>query len=226
MRRVVPVVCALALLLAACGGDGDSTASTAASDASQEGGSSDTQPSPDPTEATGGDSDSSGGGDTSGLPPGGTGMVTIDGETIESQWVGNCIIDEVFDPHPDDLDLVAALGRGSSALFLEVRFEELSDGMLMRFIPELQVLNDDGSYSSYAPEGQYMLAPDGNWYQDADGGLYIALFSGQPHENPAVDAPVVVEAGSITGSLPMISDSGTADVAFDLTYVDAIDCSL
>jgi len=225
MRRVLPLLCVLILIVAACGGDsgeGASVATTVPESQTDQTTAPDTQ-----ADSAGTDEGSSDQGSAQGLPPGGTGTVTIDGETIEAQWVGNCIIDEVFDPHPDDLDLVAALDGGLNAIFIEVSFREVADGLVMQFRPEVQRQGDDGSYATYEAEGQYMLAPDGTWYLDTDGGLFVALFSGQPHEATALDeAPVVVDGGSIRGSVPLQSESGTVEVSFDLTYVEPVDCSL
>jgi hypothetical protein len=217
-------LCALALVVAACGGDGggESSGDTSASGT-------DTEQTTAPeaqSDATQPDADEpSNQGGAEGLPPGGTGSVTIDGEPVEVRWVGNCIIDERFNPHPDDLDLVVALDGGLNALFIEIGFEDLSDGLLMRFRPELQRQSADG-YSNFEPEGEYMLAPDGTWYQDTEGSLYVALFSGQPHDNEVVDAPVVVDGNTISGSLLMMSSTGSVDVSFDLKIVEPVDCSL
>ena len=227
MKRVLLFLCVIALIVTACGGDSGGDEPSAVTEAvdsqTDDTDAPETGTETEDTESNDGSSDE---GSATGLPPGGSGTVTIDGETIEAQWVGNCIIDEQFDPHPDDLDVVAALDGGLNALFIEVGYEELADGLLMRFIPELQRRSDDGSYASYEAEGQYMLAPDGNWYLDTEGGLYVALFSGQPHESEPVAAPVTVSAGNISGSLPLTSGGETVDVSFDLEIVEAVDCSL
>lgn len=227
MRRVTPVLCALALLLAACGG-GESTATTAGADEPQENEQSGTQPATDTTDAQSSDSDSSGGG-TSGFPPGGTGTVTIDGETIESDWVGNCLIDETFDPHPDDLDLSAGLGSGIDALFLEIYSQDVEAGVMTQFHAEIQRQNADGEYDFYEMTSSYLLAPDGNWYQDDDGALSMQLLTGQDIEvEPMAEGPIVIESDRVSGTVPMQVEgqSEAVDVSFDLNYIDAVDCSL
>jgi hypothetical protein len=221
MKRLFVVLLAISLVLAACGGETSDP---------QDGNSGDTQQPADDVDSGGTEatdppqSDDSGGG--GGLPPGGTGTVTVDGEEIQVDWVGNCLIDEQFNPHPDDLDLTAALGNGIEALFIRVSHEDLTDGQLTRLDADMQRQNDGGNYVSYDAD-QYMMAPDGTWYQDTEGGLYIALFTGQPHENePLESAPLTINGDNVSGSVTLYLGSTPIEVAFDLDIAEAVDCSL
>lgn len=163
-----------------------------------------------------------------GLPPGGTGRVTVDGTAIDSEWVGNCLIDEMFDPHPDDLDLTAGLGSGIDALFVEIFNEEVGSGLMTSFNVELQRRGDDG-YVNYEMVTDYVKAPDGNWYQDEDGALSMQLMTGRDIESePLSEPPITIADRRVTGGVTLQDDSGSEmlDVTFDLGIVEAVDCSL
>lgn len=232
MRRTLTTLCVLALVLAACGGDDGATDPDSAlegddSGAAVENGSGeddtndtetpDTQPSDD-------------GGSAQGLPPGGSGTVTIDGETLEPEWVGNCLIDETFDPQPGDLDLTASFG-GLDALFLEISNDEVTEFMgpvpfeYVRLGAELQLRTESGDYASH--EQAFVTGPDGNWYA-ADGPETIAALGGgnEPEGGPLDTPPLVLEDGRVSGSFTLEGNGEPIEVSYDLTYKDPVDCSL
>lgn len=224
MRKTLVLACALVLLLAACGGS-DSTTDTTIGSSSDDSGSPDTEASETtvaPDEADSDNGDSSGG-----LPSGGTGTVTVDGETIESDWVGNCIIDEQFDPHPDDLDLTASLGGGLNALFLEISNQSLAMGAdpfeYVQLRASMQLRDDSDQIASY-DDVVFIGTPDGTWYEDADGAAVFTLARGEQPENaPLAVAPMVLSGSNVTGEVTF--GDGTV-VSFDLDFVEAVDCSL
>lgn len=172
-----------------------------------------------------------------GFPPGGVGTVVIDGQTFDSPWVGNCEIDELFNPSPDDLDLSASLGSfgGIDAFFLEVSYREAAPGaaegnyIYTQFRPELQMQDDSGNYALFASSGSYVTGPDGAWYLDENENLPAAIAFDIPTHNevPSIEPPVVTDGDRISGMVSLEGDSGSVDVSFDLTFItDPIDCSL
>lgn len=224
MRKWLGALVALVLVVAACGGDSggsDDGEPAGTSDAST----TDETPQTQPPDTEGSDDPGSAGG----LPPGGTGTVTIDGETIDAEWVGNCMIDEQFDPHPDDLDLTASLGSGIDALFVRVSYQEAPAGLMGGFNAEIQRRGDDGEFDFYEMTNDYLLAPDGNWYQDDDGALMVQLLTGRDLEaEPLAEAPISIEGDRLTGTVAMAMEGSTEaiDVSFDLEVAEAVDCSL
>lgn len=236
MRRMLMMLCALTMVTTACG-SGDETAATDATTATDTtaGGSVDTDQPAVTTHEAGSDNDddagsNDGGNGARGLPPGGTGTVTINGEVIDSEWVGNCEIDEMFDPQPGDLDLTASLGGGLDALFLEIGTLSIAMGAepyeYLQFRPSLQLRDESGSYSS--AETIFVTGPEGEWYEDGDGLVAFTLArDAEPEKEPIPEPPLVLEDGRARGAFTMESEGGDPiDVSFDLEYVDAVDCSL
>lgn len=156
--------------------------------------------------------------------------MTIDGETIESDWVGNCEIDETFDPQPGDLDLTASLDGDLQALFLEISNQELMMGSAeryayMQFRPGLQIRDDSGNIVNY--ETLYVTGPDGEWYEDTDGALAFTLARGEePEVDPLDRPPLALEEGRATRSFTLKGAGEPIDVAYDLAFLDPVDCSL
>lgn len=231
-RRVLTTLC-IALLISACGSNGGSTEpeadldnppTTANPDAGDQG---------DPADEGGpsGSKDNSDG--AGGLPRGGTGTVTLDGETIEPAWVGNCQIDEQFDPQPGDLDVNVSLDGGLEALFLEVSTRdtvgvpEESSYTYTQFGPELQLRSESGSFVSYEPAGSFVTGPDGTWYLDKVGNVPMALAVDIEHQGEALDEPpIVINGDSLTGAVTFDGTDGPIEVTFDLTIAESVDCSL
>jgi hypothetical protein len=231
VRRLAITLCVLLLAIAACGDEGGTADTTelagdAGTATTANGSSADTG-----VEAEATDPESSDDGAANrGLPPGGTGTVTIDGETIESEWVGNCEIDETFDPRPGDLDLTASLGGGLQAFFLEISNQELMMGgdepyTYLQFRPGLQIRDDSGSIVNY--EALYVTGPEGEWYEDADGALaFMFAQGGEPETDPLAGPPLILEEGRATGSFALDGAGTPIEVSYDLTFVDPVDCSL
>lgn len=227
MRTTITAVCLLALVLAACGGaDSDSSAAdspadTAATDSET----------PEATEPSGGDeeepSDDSG---SSGLPPGGTGTVTVAGETIEASTVLNCTIDPQFDPQPGDLDLTAALGQGIDALFLELSNIDLPMGP--DSVPYVQVrasmqLTDSSGVRQLYEDVVYAQGADGSWYEDADGTVGFTIARGEmPEATPLGFTPWQLDGDQASGNVMLDAGSGPVEVTYDLEVADPVDCSL
>ncbi len=232
-RPTIALVASLALVASACAGDGGSVVQPESAPATSAG--SETTVVAASPDTTGGAADSPDEqGAPAGFPPGGDGTVVVDGETFEAEWVGNCKIDEVFNPHPDDLDLSASLG-GLDVLFLEISFRDVAgvppenSYLYTQFRPELQMLADSGNYESSG--GDYVTDPDGAWYVDDIGNLpmWLALGSAGPDDDvdPLSEAPMVIEGDRIRGAVTLEGASGPIDVSFELTFLtDAIDCSL
>ncbi|MGD2061527.1 MAG: hypothetical protein PVF87_11710, partial [Acidimicrobiia bacterium] len=125
--RFLVTFCVLALLISACGSEGESEEPDTGSDNPPTTSTPNAADEDTTTDGQTGDEDSGAQDDTTGaqgLPPGGTGTVTLDGEKIEPAWVGSCLIDEQFDPQPGDLDVNVSLDGGLEALFLEVSMNE------------------------------------------------------------------------------------------------------
>lgn len=166
-----------------------------------------------------------------GLPPGGTGTITIDGETIDSPWVGNCQIDEQFDPSPGDLDISAGLGDGIEALFLEINQRETvgvpPDAAYdyLQFRPELQLRGETGSYESF-DAGPFVTGPDGTWYLDDIGNVPMLLASELEHDGVPLDvAPVDIDGDQVSGRVTFAGADGPVEVSYDLTITEPVDCS-
>lgn len=228
VRRLAITLSVLLVAVAACGGgdgasDPSGTVGAGAAETTAVAGSGGEAEAPDPEPSDRGDANR-------GLPPGGTGTVTIDGEAIESQWVGNCEIDEMFDPQPGDLDLTASLGGGLQALFLEISNRELMMGgdepyAYVQFRPGLQIRDDSGDIANY--ETVYVTGPEGEWYEDTDGALAFTFAQGREPEVDPLDAPpLALEDGRATGSFTLEGSGGPIDVSYDLDFVDPVDCSL
>ena len=236
--RFVSVVCMMALIAGACGSEGGSTEpdtesnnspTTVSTNSPSTSASADTGSAGD----EGGQAESNDPGSAAGLPPGGTGTVTIDGETIEPAWVGNCAIDEQFDPQPGDLDVSVSLDGGLEALFLEVyMIEEMGvtpeDSYIStNFRPELQLRSESGSYVSYEPPGYLVTGPDGTWYLDEIGNVSMALARGTEHGGVVLsEPPIVIDGDRLTGAVALEGDDGPIQVTFDLTITAPVDCSL
>lgn len=190
---------------------------------------------PATTLASSGKEPGSNGGGSSGPRglPGGSGTVTINGESIEPAWVGNCIIDERFSPQPGDLDLTVSLDGGLDALFLRVSMRDViglpSDAnayTYTQFSPELQLRSESGSIGSY-DAGPFVNGPDGTWYLDEIGNVPMLLALGRPYEGIVLDPPpLVIDGDNVSGAVAFEGEEGPIDVAFDLTIADPVDCSL
>lgn len=226
------------MLVGACGSEGDS----AEPDADQD--------NPPTTVATNAPSDEesmdaggtddgsqSGSNDNSdaaqGLPPGGSGTVTLNGETIEPAWVGNCQIDEQFDPQPGDMDINVSLDGGLEALFLEISMSDVmgvpadASYTYTLFRPELQLRSESGNFVNYEPIGRFVTGPDGTWYLDEVGNVPMALAVEVEHEGVVLEEPpLVIDGDNLTGAVTFEGDDGPIEVAFDLTITDPVDCSL
>ena len=232
LRRMSISLCVLLLTIPGCGGDdgavdsvdaaGDTRTDTTTSDGAL-------PETDDESEAPA--ADRSGDGTSSrGLPPGGTGTVVVDGETFDTHWVGNCEIDEMFDPHPEDLDLTASLDGGLQALFLEISNQELMLGgdepyAYVQVRPGLQIRDDSGSIVNY--EAVYVTGPNGEWYEDADGALAFTFAQGrEPEADPLDSPPLALEGDRATGSFALDGPGEPIEVSYDLNFVDPVDCSL
>ena len=231
MPRMITAVCLLALVLAACGGadSGDTATSSPGATTPQETTNNGATDTTEPTKDEEPEDQGSQSGSSSGLPPGGTGTVTIGGETIESTWVGNCMIDEQFDPQPGDLDLTASLG-GIEALFLEISNMSLALGgdpvEFLQVRASMQLRSDSGEMALY-DDVVYVQAPDGSWYEDADGAAGFTIARGEtPEGDPVTPAPLVLDGDRATGTVMLDDGSGPVEVAYDLTVAEPVDCSL
>jgi hypothetical protein len=231
--RALTALCVLALLISACGSDGGSAEPTGDLDnssANTTAGSADTDTPSDEGGQSGSEDDS----DTAGgLPSGGSGTVILDGETIEPAWVGNCQIDEQFDPQPGDLDVDVSLDGGLEALFLGVSVRETrgvpaeSSYTYTQFRPELQLRSESGSFVSYEPTGSFVTGPDGTWYLDEVGNVPMALAMDIEHQGVALDQPpIVIDGNNLSGAVTFEGSDGPVEVTFDLTITEAVDCSL
>ena len=230
LRRMAISLCVLSFAIAGCGGEDGAAdpaepTGDARTDTTSEGAFTQAD---DESQAP--DADRSGDGPPNGLPPGGTGTVVVDGETIEARWVGNCEIDEMFDPHPEDLDLTASLDGGLQALFLEVSNQELMFGgdepyAYVQVRPGLQIRDDSGSMVNY--ESVYVTGPEGEWYEDTDGVLAFTFAQGgEPESDPLDSPPLVLEDGRATGSFALDGSGEPVEVSYDLNFIDPVDCSL
>lgn len=226
MGRLLTTLAVLALLLAACGGTADSeTGADSTGGESSQSTPADDEPATPSTQAPS-EGGSDGGSASSGLPPGGTGTVTVDGETIESEWVGNCMIDEQFDPQPGDLDLTAGLG-GIQALFLEISNQQLAMGAepfeYTQLRASMQLRDDSGQMATFE-DLIFVGTQEGTWYEDADSAAAVMLARGEePDKAPLDEAPMVLSGNNITGTVTF--EEG-AVVSFDLDFIEPVDCSL
>lgn len=229
-RRILIALCITALIVGACGSEGESPeaepdSDTSATPTTQEAGN---------EQEGGGQTDSQDNSDSGGgLPPSGSGTVTLDGETFEPAWVGNCQIDEQFDPQPGDLDVNVSLYGGLEALFLEISMSDVmgvpseDSYTYTLFRPELQLRSESGSFVSYEPEGRFVTGPDGTWYLDEVGNVPMALAVDVEHEGVMLDEPpLVIDGDNVTGSVTFEGADGPVEVSFDLTLTDPVDCSL
>ncbi len=226
MRRTITAVCMLALVLAACGGgDSDSPATSGPADtAATDSGT------PDTTNPSGGGEVDPPDDAPSGLPEGGTGTVTVGGETIESSTVLNCLIDPQFDPLPGDLDLTAALGQGLDALFVQIANIDLPLGPdaapYLQVIASMQLTDSSGNRQLY-DDVVYAQGADGSWYVDEDGALGFTIARGDtPDATPLDFVPWELDGNQATGTVMLDAGSGPVEVTFDLEVVDPVDCSL
>jgi len=215
MRKIWLSAVPIVLVISACGG-GDGSDGQAETDPVPDigGETTVTVASPDDSAGTTSPDSPDDGGPPGGFPPGGDGTVVIDGQTFDAAWVGNCEIDEVFNPGPDDLDLTAALGTGIDALFLRVSYRDVQgvppeDGYLYtQFGSELQMQDDSGNFVLLGSVGNYVTGPDGTWYVDDIGTLPMILATdSDPDATPLAVAPMTIDGDRISGTVTLKGSS-------------------
>lgn len=136
------------------------------------------------------------------------------------------------DPHPDDLDVVAATEEGT-AIQLEISYEEgvgagedkVYDAVYLR--PFVSRSGDDG-LEQY--ESAFLTGPDGAWYSgETDDPIQLSL--GNAVGAPLAEPALVRDGNRLSGTAVVYQDwpegsSGELVVSYDLTIPgEKYDCS-